>query len=85
MGRGIYAAIRGQREKKLFTICGGQNTEIAAGPRNPRHVIEANIGIGFLRETLHEKQSIKIQQRIGEGESAHGPCRVVFKTGIWCS
>ena len=49
-----------------------QHAQIAPRPRNPGHVVQADVGIRLLRESLDEQQLVEPQQRIGEGQLAHG-------------
>ncbi len=39
-------------------------------------MVQAHVGVRFLRESLDEEQLVEIQQRIGEHQLAHGPPRV---------
>ncbi len=53
-----------------------QNAEVAAGARDPRHVVQANIRVGLLGEALDEEEAVEIQQRIREGDVADGCARL---------
>ncbi len=69
----------------------GQHAQVAAGPGHPRHVVQADVGIGLLRESLDEQQLVEPQQRIRESQAADGPAgvevqaapRVVGCRGRW--
>ncbi len=49
------------------------HAQIPAGPRDPGHVIQADVGIGFLRESLAEDDLPKAQLRVAEGQPPNGP------------
>ena len=45
------------------------DADVAAGPRDPGHVVQADVGIRLLGEPLDEQQLVEVEQRVRERHS----------------
>jgi len=52
---------------------GGEDEQVAAGPGNPGHVVQADVGVGLLGVALHEEQLVEIHGLGTQGDGAR-PC-----------
>ncbi len=74
---GRFRGRPGQRgEQRIVRRGRFEHADVSAGPGNPRHVIQADVGIRLLRESLDEQELVKVQARVAEYQAADYPASV---------